>query len=464
MKLRGNASQIEVFLDRTLSGPVFTWRQILDLIVPGVLDSLSVMLCGMLITALISKNGESSVAAVSLVNPIMWMITNIFNGISAGGTVIVAQCCGRQDKKMLQQAIGMTMWLTIGVGIVVCLPCLLFPDTLLGVLYPQAEAVVMEKARVYLAGTIWSVLVFTVYTASFAVLRGLGECKRCLTLSVIINVGFLVFSILFLNILKLDILGSVYALFLARVAGSLASVVLLFAWRPPVRMKARMLLAYDQGLLRSSMHISIPLGLEQMCASLAGVVSQMYMVPLGTTALATHAIVNSLMGVLYAPASSGSNLAVTVVGRCIGAAEYGEAKRYGKRCDQITMFLIAAAALVFYPCLPFLLKQYNPTPEAGAMAVKLLYYSLPALFFFWPTSNTMPSTLRAANDAVFPSALSLAVLWGVNIGLGYILAIPAGYGIWGVWVATWVSWVVRFAGFELRFQRGKWLKKAEKGI
>lgn len=102
MKLRGNASQIEVFLDRTLSGPVFTWRQILDLIVPGVLDSLSVMLCGMLITALISKNGESSVAAVSLVNPIMWMITNIFNGISAGGTVIVAQCCGRQDKKMLQ--------------------------------------------------------------------------------------------------------------------------------------------------------------------------------------------------------------------------------------------------------------------------------------------------------------------------------------------------------------------------
>lgn len=52
---------------------------------PNVLDCLSIMFISMLITALISSNGEASVAAVSLVTPLTWMITCIFNGISAGG-------------------------------------------------------------------------------------------------------------------------------------------------------------------------------------------------------------------------------------------------------------------------------------------------------------------------------------------------------------------------------------------
>ena len=64
--------------------------------VPFMLDSLSVMLIGMLIAALISSNGQSS------------MVTNLvvcmFNGIGAGGTVIVAQCCGTGDRQRTARA------------------------------------------------------------------------------------------------------------------------------------------------------------------------------------------------------------------------------------------------------------------------------------------------------------------------------------------------------------------------
>ena len=56
-----------------------------------MLDSLSVMLIGMRITALISSNGQSSMAAVALVGPVTNLVVCMFNGIGAGGTVIVAQ-------------------------------------------------------------------------------------------------------------------------------------------------------------------------------------------------------------------------------------------------------------------------------------------------------------------------------------------------------------------------------------
>lgn len=446
-------ARINFFLNRTLSSSVFTWHQILDLMIPGILDSLSIMFINTLIVALISKNGETSVAAVSLVGPITGLVTCIFSGISAGGTIVVAQSLGKGNSCLLRVAIGMTVWLTVLVGILICLPFVLFPRIIVETLYPSAEKVVTEKAEVYLSGCAWSILLFTVYTAFFAVLRGLGESKRCLVLSIIINVAYLVFSVLFLNILKWDIYGSVWALILARFLGAASAVAALLYWRPPVSLRLQELFAYEHQLMRDTMRVSIPLGLEQVCGSLGSIVAEMYMIGLGTTALATHAITTSLLGILYAPASSIASLSVAVVGRCVGAEKYEEAYRYGRRCNQITRILVAAAALLFFPVLPPLLGQYDPTEETRRMVPMLLYGSLIPLFLFWPISNTLPSTLRAMKDTIFPSVLSLAVLWLVSIALGYLLAIPLGMGLWGVWAAMWLSWAVRAVGFRLRFQK-----------
>ena len=448
------------WLTRWLSGSIFTWQQILRMTVPYVLDSLSIMLIGMLITALISKNGETSVAAVSLVGPITNLVVCMFNGIGAGGTVVVAQCCGTKDPEQVSKASGQVIWLTVLIGIVSCLPMLIFPRVVLLALYPAAEPAVLDKASVYLAGSAWSILPFTVYTAIYSVLRGIGESKKCLFLSVVINVAYLVFSVVFLNWLNLDIQGSVYALVLARVLGALAAAVVLFFWRPPIAFTLRRLFAFDRKLLRSTLKVSIPFGMEQIFSTCGNIVAGVYVVQLGTTAIATNSIANSLLGVLTAAASSAGNLAVTVVGRCVGAGERQEAKRYGRSTVMISLLLLALTAAVFYPALPLLLRQYNPTPEIYQMSVRVLLISLPVLLVFWPISNTMPYTLRAAGDTMFPSVFSLAVMWCVNIGLGYLLSVHLGLGLIGVWMSTWLSWTVRTLGFALRFRGKNWIRKA----
>lgn len=452
--------RLDVFLTKRLSSSVFTWREILNLAVPSILDSVSIMFINMLITALISKNGVTSMAAVSLVGPITSLISCLFNGIGAGGTVVVAQCCGKKDPALVNRAIGMILWVMVLVGCLTCLPFLLFPRQILLTLYPKAEAAVLEKACVFLTGCIWSIMIFTVYSAIFCVLRGLGQAKKCLVLSIIINVAYLLFSILFLNWLNMDIQGSVLALLLARFLGAAAAVVSLFFFHPPVSMNLRHFFSYDHSLMGATMQVSIPFGVEQICISCGSLVSQMFMTSLGTTALATQAITNSLLGLLYCPAGAVGNLAVAVVGRCIGAGRREEAYQYGRRCNQIALLLLIVSALIFYPLLPMLLRQYNPTAEEFTMARMLLLANLPFLLLFWPMGNIIPSTLRAASDTVFPSVASLIVLWVVNTGLGYVLAIPMGLGLWGVWIATWCSWIVRMGCFYLRFRSRKWLYKS----
>ena len=95
------------------------------------------------------------------------------------------------------------------------------------------------------------------------------------------------------------------------------------------------------------------------------------------------------------------------------------------------------------------------------MVRKILFVSLPFLILVWPTSYTMPSTLRSASDSLFPTIVSMSVLWVITVGLTYLLAIVAGLGLWGVWIANWTGWTVRTSLFMYRFYSKKWLDKAD---
>ena len=447
-------------LDRALSGSIFSWKHILRLQFPLILDTMSITVCNVLIMLLISENGPESVAAVSLVGPISGLIACLFAALSSGSTVIVAQSLGLDNQVFLKKSIGMAMWITTAVGVVLCLPVILFPEGLLHLVYPTVEPAVMEKACVFLAGSALSNISFTVYLAAFSILRGLGEASKCMVLSIIINVAYLLFSILFLNILDLDILGSVYALNLARLTGAVCALIAMFRWKPSVRMKLKEIFSFDWRLFRSNLQISVPLAMEQIFANMGNVVSQMYMVSLGTKVLAVNTIISSVLGFIYSPAASTSNLSVTVVGHCIGAKKFDEAYRYGKRSCQISRALMVIACLIMYPLMPIFLKQYYLTPEAEQVVLIILLSNLPFLLTVWPISTVMQATLQSAGDAVFTSAISLAALWTMTIGLGYVMAIPCGLGLWGVWIGNWACWIFRAAVFTWRYRQKKWLYKS----
>jgi len=444
---------------RHLPDSVFSSREILQMLVPIILDSMSIMFINMLIVALIGRSGETSVAAVNLVSPITSLITCLFNSISAAGTVVVARAWGQGGGDKVSRAAGHILWLIFAAGAVCCLPFMLFPRPVIQLFYPTAEPVVLEKAVGYLAGCCLSILIFTVYTGVFCILRGLGESRRCLVLTIIINGAYLIFSFLFINILEMDIQGSVLALILARVLGSVSGIVLLFLWEPPVRLRLRDLFSLDGPLMRSIFQISTPFCIEQLFASGGSLIMTMFMAPLGTTAIAANAVANSLLGVTQSAGNAAGTLSVTVVGRCTGAGRTEDARRYGEGMNWIARLLAAISVAVIYPLLPLLLRLYGPSPEAYSLSLRLLIGTLPGLLLFWPLSSTLPHTLRAAGDTVFPSVLSLAAMWSIRVAVGYWLTVPMGLGLMGMWASMWLEWAVRALCLKLRFDRGKYTHK-----
>lgn len=453
-------AKFEKLLSKHYSSTMFTYKEIFGMLFPLILDMFFINAINMLTTSMISSSGQDSVAAVSMISPVTTLMICMINAIAAGGTVVVAQYKGRQDENMILKAAGHTLSVTVLISFICNMLLIVFASPVVNFLFGNAEPAVLEKSILYLAGVSLSSIILSVYTGVFSVFRGLGENKICLNLTIIINVSYFVLSFIFINLLHMDIIGTILGLILARLLGASVSLWHLFFKKTRLlSLRVRDVFHFNGKLFQSMLKISIPFGSEQFFFYGGSIIAQKIIVELGTDIVASNAIANSLFALVFAAPMAVGNLATTVIGQCVGAGKRDVARWYGKKLVRMGTILVTLSILVFLPFTPLLLSLYKPAAETLPLIYRLLLIAAVPMPFFWSMSNVMPYVLRSAGDAVYSSVISLVTMWVIRVGAGYILAIPLGLGIEGIWVCMSLEWIIRFFLFYFRYRGKKWLTK-----
>lgn len=457
--LMKEGSRADLFLSRQLSSPYFTYRDLLSMLLPLILDQFFINFINILTTAMISSSSQESVSAVSLVSPLYMMIFAVFNAISAGGTVIVAQYKGRRDEEKIKISSGQVVLSSFLLSLIASIALIACAAPLIRSMFSAADPAVLLKATDYLIGVAISLIFLSIYMGGFSVFRGIGETRVCLHLTIIINLIHLGASVLFLNILKLDIFGTVLSLNLARFIGAAVSMWILLRKKSSFHLSLRHIFHLDFSILKSVMKIGLPFGLEQVFFNGGSMLVQTYVVLLGTVSVAANAISNSAVSILYSAGLAVATLAVTVVGQCIGAGDKKLARHYGSKMIWLGNVITVLSLVIFLPLMPLILKLYQAPPETLHTIYRLVIICAVPMPFFWSMSNVMPAVLRSAGDSLFGSVISLITMWVVRVGLGYLIALPLGLGVQGVWVCLGIEWAVRTVIFRLRFRSDVWLNK-----
>lgn len=452
-------SKADLFLKQQLSSKLFSYHEIFSMLIPLILDQYFINIISLLTTAMISSSSQESVTAVSLVNPLAMMIYSIFSAISIGGTVVVAQYKGRGNKEKIRKTAGQVILAAFLVAIFSCFILVLYSNMLVRWMFGSADPVVLNKARDYLIGVAISQIFLSVYMSVFAVFRGLGASKICLRLTIIINIIHLLASMLFLNVLHLDIFGTALSLNIARLFGSIMAIHLLMYPKSMIRIKLSHILKPDAVILKSIFKFSIPFSLEQLFFNFGSILVQSYMVPLGTISVAANAIANSAFSLLYSASNAVSTLATTIVGQCAGAGDKVLTKRYGVKMIWLGTVILVLSIAILFPLMPLTLKLYHAPKETLSTIYTLLIIAVVPMPFFWSLSNIMPCVLRSAGDSIFGSVVSLITMWIVRVGLGYLFAITFSFGVQGVWICMGIEWGIRALIFYLRFRSDVWLMK-----
>ncbi|WP_462413016.1 MATE family efflux transporter [Neobacillus sp. Marseille-QA0830] len=443
-------------LNKYLTGDSIDYKQIIDIIIPLFVDQAFLVIMSLLNTAMVSSAGVAAVSAVSMVDSLNIFLVNVFIAVATGGTVIVAQFKGSGNMKMVSktatQAISAVSLFSVLLGALV----IIFHSSLLTLLFGRADADVMQNAKIYLIGSCISYPLIAIFQAVTGALRGVGETKPCLNLSLLLNLTNTILNVLLIIVLGLGVEGLIIATIAARLLGMAASLVYVVKYNETIHFKIKNAIHLDFSILKKVMFIGLPFAAEQIFFNGGKLLTQTFIVQLGTLALTANAIGGSITLLFQIGPNAIGIALVTVVGQCIGRKNIQDARKFTKSLMALSSILFAATSVILMPFFHLLMKLFHTPAEIVPTIFTLIVVSAIAQPLLWPASFNMPSALRAAGDSNFTSVASLLSMWLLRVILGYLLGITFGFGIIGVWVAMIVEWGVRGTIFVMRFKGKKW--------
>lgn len=439
-------------------GTMFSNGMLCKLIIPLILEQCLGVLVGMADTLMVSSVGETAVSGVSLVDSVNVLFFTVFSALATGGSVVSAHYIGQKNNEKAKQAGNQLFRIALIAGLVIMGVCLIGNRALLRFVFGKIEPEVMQNAMTYFMIMSFSLPFLSCYNALAALFRVMGNSKISLYCSIVMNVINISGNAFLLYVVKMEVAGVAIASLVSRAVGMLVMMYLLQKPGNIIQLEKRFSLKLRKDMVKRILQIGIPNGLETGVFQIGKVLVLSLVTSFGTASIAANAVGNTVATVQNMAGGAIGLAMITVVGQCIGAGEYGQAKYYTKKLLKIAYIAMIVVNLVILVCvIPFVGKLFNLSAETTGYAQTILTYSALGAMLIWPLSFTLPNALRAAGDVSITMWVSIISMWLWRVILSVILGKYFGMGVAGVWLAMIVDWVCRSICFWIRFARGKWV-------
>lgn len=438
---------------------MFTRKQLIQLIVPLVIEQFLAMAVGAADTVMVASCGEAAVSAVSLVDSISVLLINIFSALATGGAVIAAQYIGRQDAANARTAAKQLIYAVSFLSVLIAAAALIFRRSILSMVFGHIDAEVMDNALTYFWISAVSYPFLAVYNGGAALFRSMGNSKISMLVSLLMNGINIVGNAILIYGFNMGVAGAATATLFARI---LAAVLMMVLLRNPryvlsVRDLHKVRIRFD--MIRSILRVGVPNGVENSLFQVGKILVSSLIATFGTSAIAANAVANSLCSIAVIPGSALGLAMITVVGQCVGAGDYQQTRHYAgvlMKLSYLAMFITnLLTAVLAGPLVGF----YSLSGATAVTAQHLVMIHSGMAIIFWSASFTLPNALRAAGDAKFTMVVSMLSMWIFRIGFSFLLGQALNMGVEGVWWAMIIDWVARVTCFVLRFKGTRWQEK-----
>ena len=434
--------------------PIFTREDLKKLIIPLIIEQMLALSIGLFDTLMVSSCGEASVSGVSLVDSISVLLIQILSALATGGAVVCSQYLGKKMPEKAKLSAGQLMFIMLTSSGTVMILVLFLHRFLLRTIFGQIEADVMDAAQIYFLISAISYPFLGVYNAGAALFRSIGNSKISMYTSLVMNV---------INILiygaGIGVMGAALATLIARMVSALVMVVLLSKKDNPLCITTPGCMRPQKDVIGKILKIGIPSGIENGMFQIGKLLVSSLTATFGTAAIAANAVANSIAGFANIPGIAIGLAMVTVIGRCIGAGEKEQAKRYSRKLLGLAYGGMCLTDITLLILVRPLVGCFSLSGEAFAITVQLLQTFSICAMLIWPLSFALPNVLRAAGDAKYTMEVSVFSMWVFRVASSYFFAGTLKMGVLGVWIGMYVDWVFRSLLFVIRYKRGKWLNK-----
>ncbi|MDD3243656.1 MAG: MATE family efflux transporter, partial [Eubacteriales bacterium] len=351
------------FLARHFTTSSMDYREVGALFLPLVINQFFISVMALFNTAMISSSGLAAISAVNSVDSLNMLFLSIFVAVATGGTVVVAQYKGAGDADMMRQAGSQAVTAVVLLAVTFSGLLIAFTSPVMTVLFGGADADVLSNARLYFLGSCLSYPGFALSEAVCGVLRGGSDTRASLVISVLTNVLYLLLNVILVMWAKLGVAGLIISLNISRYLGGAAALLYITRWGQKIRLHFREILHLNFPILKKVLFIGIPFAAEQVFFCGGKLLTQTFIVKMGTLAMTTNALCNSLMNLFQIVPGALQLTVVTVVGQCIGKGSVEDARFYTRAVVRTAAIAYLVADLTLLPAYPLLIRMFSAPQE-----------------------------------------------------------------------------------------------------
>lgn len=434
-------------------------HDVLKLAWPVIVENTLMTLVGMADMIMVGSLGPAAIASIGLSNSPIFFATAAFAAISVGATALVARHIGAQEPEAANLVARQSLLLAVVFSIVFTAVAILVAPKIM--VWMGAAPEVEEFGTSYIRIST-STFAFSIISMIMnGVLRGAGDTKTPMRVNIVANLVNVVFNYLLIfghfGFPQWGVNGAAAATAFSRLVGGLLVLRVLFLGKSVIHITLHDRFAFDWVVIRRMMNIGIPAMIEQLIMRGGQLLYTRIVAGLGTLAYAAHTIAMNVESLSFMPGFGFSIAATTLIGQSLGAKRPNVAERSGYESVKVGMLFMGAVGLLLFFFPGVFVGVYTDDPEVVKMAItvlRIVAISQPAM----AAAFIFAGGLRGAGDTRWVMIISCVSVWGVRLGLAYLLSLRLGWGLVGAWIAMTVELFVRGTAFWLRYRTGHWKK------
>lgn len=432
-------------------------RQLFSLAWPSLVENLLQTMLGVVDLIFVGQLGADAIAGIGLGNQLMYLLLVVFMGLAVGNTALVARAVGAKDHADAAHIAKQSLIIAILAAIPIALIGFFWSDNIIALM--GATRQVTQLGGAFLRITSVFAVFISIMLIGGGTLRGAGDTRTPMLITGVINVINILLDYLLIfgnfGFPNLGAIGSAYATTIARGIGALFMLYALFARKSVLKLDWRGGWNLTRATLERILNIGGPSAGENFVFQFGFTLFSAVVISLGTDDLAAQNVAFNISSLSVLPAFAFGVAALTLVGQNLGAKNPERATEVAKQAlksGMIWMCVMGAAFILWRRALVAVYTQDARVIELGAGLMIFIALAQP----LQAIAIVLGQSLRGAGDTRATLAITFIGIWVIRLGVGYLIGIALGFGLFGVWIGWIADFSTRALLVWLRYHTGRW--------
>ncbi|NLW56510.1 MAG: MATE family efflux transporter [Firmicutes bacterium] len=432
----------------------------LSIAFPIIIQNFISSFLNMIDTVMVGKLGETEIAAVGIANQYFFFFHMFMVGLGAGCGVFIAQFWGTKDIKNIRRILGIGLGSGLLVASVFMIVGYCFPTQVIAVF--NRETSILALGSCYLQIVLASYLFTGINMIFNFALRSLGQTMMPMAISaaaLAVN-AFFNYVLIFghLGAPALGVAGAAWATVIARVIETMLLVGMIYYRKGILAASWHDLTDFTFGFVRDAYQTIGPVIFNDICWGLASLVYSMVYGRMGTQAVASIQICNTINNLFLVILFGLSNAAAVMIGNSVGAGKAELAKGYAKNFVRLSVLVGIGLGLLLALTSPFILRVFNVSSQVRQDTLLILY--IIASIFTVRVLGIMiiVGILRGGGDARYAFLSEGFTMWFIGVPLTILGAVVFKFPVYLVYGLATIEEVAKCCLGLFRLKSGRWIR------